>query len=90
VNFGDGYFSNYKGDTYYVRCVRGGQSGSLGSLVISVTPTTGPQGTTFSEPGSGFTPNKPVTLHFRKPDGTETTTVSKVADATGSYKHSWT
>ena len=56
---------------------------------VSVTPSSGPQGTTFSEPGTGFTPNGGVTLHFKNPSGIEQTTVSKTADASGGYSHTW-
>jgi hypothetical protein len=37
-SYGSGYSPNKNG-SYYVRAVRGGQSGSLGDLVISVSPT---------------------------------------------------
>ena len=57
---------------------------------VSVTPSSGTAGvTTFSEPGSGFTPNSGVTLHFRYPDGSEPAPVSKTADANGAFSLSW-
>lgn len=55
---------------------------------VSVTPTSGPQGTTFSQPGSDFTPDGTVTLHFTTPDGVSTD--SETANSAGSYSHSWT
>ena len=55
---------------------------------VSVSPTSGPQGTTFSQPGSGFTPNSTATLYFNGPDGPEVVT-GKATDGNGSYTHSW-
>ncbi len=54
---------------------------------VSVSPNSGPQGTTFSQPGTGFTPNSGVTLHFVGPDGESTAT--ETTDGTGAYSHSW-
>jgi hypothetical protein len=56
---------------------------------VSVSPTSGQQGTTFSEPGTGFTPNGGVTLHFKQPNGVEAATVPKTADAGGAYSQSY-
>jgi hypothetical protein len=57
---------------------------------VSVSPSSGPRGTTFNEPGTGFTPGGSVALHFRQPNGVEAGTVSKTADASGNYSHSYT
>lgn len=57
---------------------------------VSVTPASGPQGTTFQEPGVGFTPNGAVTLHFKQPNGTEAATVPVTAGATGAFSHAFT
>lgn len=56
---------------------------------VSVSPASGPRGTVFYEPGSGFTPGGSVTLHFLRPDGTEAPGATHVADSTGSYSHSF-
>ncbi len=56
---------------------------------VSVTPASGQRGTTFTEPGTGFTPNGSVVLHFQQPDGTEAVPIAKVADSNGSYSHSY-
>jgi RHS repeat-associated protein len=56
---------------------------------VSVSPTSGPQGTTFSEPGTGFTPNGTATLYFSGPDG-PSTYPNKTILANGTYQHSWT
>jgi len=56
---------------------------------VSVSPTSGPQGTIFSQPGSGFTSNSTVTLHFNSPDGPSSIS-GKATDGSGSYSHSWT
>ncbi|MCK5231363.1 MAG: RHS repeat protein, partial [Desulfobulbaceae bacterium] len=56
---------------------------------VSVSPSTGPQGTTFSEPGTGFTANSTATLYFSGPDG-DADPVSKNTDGIGAYNHSWT
>jgi alpha-tubulin suppressor-like RCC1 family protein len=55
---------------------------------VSVTPSGGARGTVFSQPGSGFTPNGAVTLHFRKPDLTQAM-ASTSADASGRYAWSY-
>ena len=55
---------------------------------VSVAPTSGPRGTVFAEPGAGFTPGGTVTLNFLYPSG-KVTTASKVADALGSYVHTF-
>jgi hypothetical protein len=57
---------------------------------VSVSPTSGEQGTTFSEPGWGFYSDHSATLHFRGPDGRELTPVKKSTDGQGRYSHSWT
>ncbi len=56
---------------------------------VSVNPSSGPRGTTFDEPGTGFTPGGAVTLHFVSPTGLDQT-VAKTADASGAYAHSYT
>ena len=56
---------------------------------VSVSPSSGPRGTSFSQPGTGFTSNGSVTLHFRKPDGTEAPTLPKTADSGGNYSNSY-
>ena len=56
---------------------------------VSVSPTSGPRGTIFNEPGSGFTPNSTATLYFSGPDGPSTVT-DKPTLSDGSYSHSWT
>jgi RHS repeat-associated protein len=55
---------------------------------VSVTPSTGAQGTTFEQPGSGFSSNSPVTLHFIRPDSSEIT-ASEITKDNGSYTHNW-
>jgi hypothetical protein len=57
---------------------------------VTVTPSSGPQGTTFQQPGSGFTPNNTATLHFKGPDETEADTVVENTNSDGSFSHSWT
>jgi pimeloyl-ACP methyl ester carboxylesterase len=91
VNFcnGDDRYDSKNG-SYYVRAVRGGQSGSLGNLVIAQQPMSGPPGTTFVQWGTGFTPNSTATLHFKKPDGTEYDTQAQAIDATGHFEISYT
>jgi hypothetical protein len=55
---------------------------------VTVSPSSGKQGVTFNEPGTYFTPNSKVTLHFKYPDGTESI-VSKTTDKNGAYNNSW-
>ena len=91
VYFNDGYANNSnKNYSYYVRAVRGGQSGSLGDLVIAQQPMSGPPGTTFVEWGTGFTPNSTATLHFKKLDGTEYDTKPQPMDAIGHFEINYT
>ncbi len=59
-------------------------------LIIGVSPSSGPQGTTFELSGSGFTPNSGVELHVQKPDGSEYTPLQATTDETGAYVESWT
>jgi len=91
VYFGYGGLNDYfKSNGYYVRAVRGGQSGGFGDLAVAMTPMTGPPGTTFVEWGTGFTPNSTATLHFRKPDGTEYPTQTMSLDNIGHFELSYT
>lgn len=84
VNFLDGYVSwEYKNRDYCVRCVRSKSS----NLQVVVSPTAAPQGTTFSQTGSGFTPNSSVTLYFNGPYGTSIAT--EITDENGDYTHTW-
>jgi len=53
---------------------------------VSVTPSFGPQGTIFQQPGTGFTPNSTATLHFTGPDGSST--AYENTDGNGHYEHS--
>jgi len=57
---------------------------------VFVTPPSGPQGTTFDQPGEGFTPNSIAELHFVKPDGTEYDPVQVDTNLDGAYSHSYT
>ncbi len=88
VESGYGFVTHYcyKYLSYYVRAVRGGQSGPLGDLVIAQQPMSGPPGTTFVQWGTGFTPNSTATLHFKKPDGTEYPTLQQPMDAIGHFE----
>jgi hypothetical protein len=87
---GGGVSHGPKNAAGYVRAVRGGQSGSLGDLVIAQQPMSGPPGTTFVEWGTGFTPNSTATLHFKKPDGTEYPTLQQPMDAIGHFEINYT
>lgn len=55
---------------------------------VSVSPLSGPQGTTFQQPGDGFTPNSTATMHFIRPELGETTE-SVNTDGNGAYSNSW-
>jgi murein DD-endopeptidase MepM/ murein hydrolase activator NlpD len=56
---------------------------------VGVTPSAGPQGTVFDQPGSGFTPNNVAILHFRKPDNTEYPAINQTTDNNGNFQHSY-
>ena len=48
VDFSNGYdYWSNKPNNYYVRAVRGGQSGSFDPLIVSQSPQSGPPGTVF-------------------------------------------
>jgi hypothetical protein len=83
-------FLTSKIDSYYVRAVRGGQSGSVGILVIAQTPLSGPPGATFAQWGTGFTPDSTATLHLQKPDGVEYPTRLQAIDAIGHFEAAYT
>ena len=55
---------------------------------VAVSPTTGTNGTTFQETGSGFTPNGTATLYFTGPDGSSS--IQKTVASNGTYTNSWT
>ncbi|MEI6262874.1 MAG: hypothetical protein WCR46_23615, partial [Deltaproteobacteria bacterium] len=57
---------------------------------IGQSPIAGPPGTTFTEWGYGFTPDHDVTLHFRKPDGTEYATQTVHTSSAGYFSISYT
>jgi hypothetical protein len=57
---------------------------------IAMTPMSGPPGTTFTEWGTGFSPNSTATLHFRNPDGTESQTAAQAIDSTGHFEIKYT
>ncbi|VVB55995.1 Clostridial hydrophobic W [uncultured archaeon] len=50
---------------------------------LSVSPTSGSQGTTFYYSGTKYTPNGAIDWHVRKPDNVEYPVGSLVADASG-------
>jgi len=60
------------------------------SPTIAQTPMSGPPGTTFTEWGTGFSPNSTATLHFEKPDGTEYPTSSQTIDSIGHFEITYT
>jgi len=79
-----------KNFSHYVRAVRGGQSGAFGDLVIAQSPMSGTPGTTFTQWGTGLTPNSTAVLHFKKPDGVEYPTLSQPIDANGHFEIRYT
>ena len=58
--------------------------------VISQTPMSGPAGTTFTQIGTGFSPNSIAILHFRKPDGNEYTPQPQLINANGTFSIPYT
>jgi pimeloyl-ACP methyl ester carboxylesterase len=56
---------------------------------IAQLPMKGPAGTTFTDWGTGFTPNSTATLHFMKPDGTEYPTSAQSIDGNGTFSISY-
>jgi len=58
---------------------------------LSVSPSSGSQGTTFVYSGSNYTPNGTVEWHVKKPDGTEypPADLSGKVDSNGNFSHSY-
>jgi len=59
-------------------------------VTLAVSPTSGPQGTTFTFSGNGYTPNGAMEWHVKKPDNVEYPTATLYADASGGLKNSYT
>uniref|UniRef100_UPI004056383A CARDB domain-containing protein n=1 Tax=Candidatus Electronema sp. TaxID=2698783 RepID=UPI004056383A len=57
---------------------------------VAQSPMSGVPGTTFTQWGTGFTPNSTATLHFKKPDGTEYPTQQQAMDSTGHFETKYT
>ena len=57
---------------------------------IAQTPMSGPPGTTFTQWGTGFTPNSTGKLHVRKPDGTEYPVQDQEMDGIGHFEIQYT
>ena len=57
---------------------------------IAQSPMSGVPGTTFTQWGTGFTPNSTATLHFKKPDGTEYPTQQQAMDSSGHFETQYT
>ncbi|SHI61951.1 Por secretion system C-terminal sorting domain-containing protein [Tangfeifania diversioriginum] len=55
---------------------------------VAVSPTSGSDGTTFTQTGSGFTPGGTATLYFDGPDGA--TSLTKSVNSSGEYTNTWT
>lgn len=55
--------------------------------LIDVSPGSGPPGTTFTVQGKGFTPNRTITSHLLRPDGTEFLPLNLTTDSNGEYTH---
>ena len=67
---------------------------SIGTLYaetsVSMSPPSGQVGTTFTNIGSGFTPNSTVTLIRKPADGVEKAIARIKTDTTGSFTVTWT
>ncbi|MFZ4860168.1 MAG: right-handed parallel beta-helix repeat-containing protein, partial [Desulfuromonadaceae bacterium] len=61
-----------------------------GPPVIEQTPSSAPRGAVIQQWGYGFSPNETVTLHFKKPDGTEYATKDEIATSGGYFETSYT
>ncbi|MBS3919496.1 MAG: hypothetical protein KG012_11480 [Deltaproteobacteria bacterium] len=57
---------------------------------ISMSPPSGPVGTTFTQTGRGFTPNRAATIYGRNPDGTVVQVTTVNTDSAGSFTSIWT
>ena len=69
----------------------GGVGAALTNPTVSVSPTSGQQGTTFYYSGSGYTPNGIVEWHVRKPDGVDypVSDLSGKVDGFGNFNHNY-
>jgi hypothetical protein len=82
--------SDYK--CYYnsVRAVRGGWLAPQIDPTIDQSPMSGPPGTTFTQWGTGFSPNSTATMRIRKPDGSEYTPQPVSIDEIGHFEIPYT
>ncbi|MEW6110075.1 MAG: hypothetical protein AB1632_13055 [Nitrospirota bacterium] len=60
------------------------------SLQVSMYPQSGPVGTTFTEKGTGFSPNSTATVYGRRPDGSVWQITTVQTDSSGAYSRKWT
>jgi len=60
------------------------------SPTLSMTPPSGAVGTTFTQTGKGFSPNRTATLFGRNPDGTVVQVTTVNTDSAGSFTSTWT
>jgi len=52
-------------------------------VTLTVSPSSGQQGTIFTVSGNGYTPNGPVAYHVKKPDNTEFPVATLTASSSG-------
>jgi len=90
-------------DIYLTVTDNNGATDSVGGTVVvseegginptlSVSPTSGKQGTTFYYSGNNYTPNGTIEWHVKKPDGTEypPADLTGKVDGNGNFSHSYT
>ncbi|MFA0821873.1 MAG: putative Ig domain-containing protein [Methanomethylovorans sp.] len=59
-------------------------------VTLSISPTSGQQGTTFTFSGTGYTPNGAIEWHVKRPDNSEITPSTFKALSTGTLSKSYT
>ncbi len=58
-------------------------------VTLSISPASGKQGTTFSFTGNGYTPNRKIEWHVKKPDGTEFPVGILTASSSGTLSYTY-
>ncbi|MEW6110372.1 MAG: hypothetical protein AB1632_14575 [Nitrospirota bacterium] len=57
---------------------------------VNMYPSSGTVGTTFTDTGKGFSPNRTATVYGRRPDGSVWQITTVQTDSSGAYSRQWT
>ena len=62
---------------------------SVAPVTLTVSPSSGQQGTTFTFSGDGYTPDRAIEFHVRKPDNTEFPTATLTVSSSGVLSYNY-